>query len=374
MPPLIDDPYAVLGIPNDSDEADVKKAYRKLALKYHPDRQNGKSEEEIAKASAMFVKIAEAQDILTDPVKKYDFRMKQEAKQNKVNAASTATSAAANRKGTASSVVKRSGGAVVRKRSPVPPNRQSSAHSMRHGTSPRPMDRKQASLRVNNGVGRVKIEQPRRVNSAGAIPNPRRRSSIQKAAPPVRNRSKTAQMLRTPSNASVTSRRSSVSKKPIKKPTQTVHHEGNQFSFVRNNGKISPKKPSSPPKKPSSPSKTRPSPPKKTPSGNANLPPKKKKKKKKKVEEGEQTFTFVRNGPSAKPASKGKKPKNVDSEGVAKKKTKQTGPRPSRMVSPQQATRKSVLGFNRTSLLSPKVKKKTAGIKGFLGRTPAEKV
>lgn len=32
------DPYKVLGLSNDATEDDIKRAYRKLALKYHPDK------------------------------------------------------------------------------------------------------------------------------------------------------------------------------------------------------------------------------------------------------------------------------------------------------------------------------------------------
>ena len=32
------DYYEILGVPRDASEADIKKAFRQLALKYHPDR------------------------------------------------------------------------------------------------------------------------------------------------------------------------------------------------------------------------------------------------------------------------------------------------------------------------------------------------
>ena len=58
--------YEVLGLPADSDEEAIKQKYHELAKKYHPDKQNNKSEEEVAKAKELFGKIQKAYEILTD--------------------------------------------------------------------------------------------------------------------------------------------------------------------------------------------------------------------------------------------------------------------------------------------------------------------
>jgi DnaJ-class molecular chaperone len=65
------DYYEVLGTPRDAPAADVKKAYRKLALEWHPDRHTGDARE---KAEARFKQISEAYEVLSDPEKraKYD--------------------------------------------------------------------------------------------------------------------------------------------------------------------------------------------------------------------------------------------------------------------------------------------------------------
>jgi len=50
--------------------AEIKTAYRRLALKYHPDRIQGEDEEEKAAMKSQFQEISEAYVILSDPAKR----------------------------------------------------------------------------------------------------------------------------------------------------------------------------------------------------------------------------------------------------------------------------------------------------------------
>ncbi|MCK6506222.1 molecular chaperone DnaJ [Myxococcota bacterium] len=59
------DYYEVLGVARDSTEADIKKAYRKLAMQYHPDRNPGDAE-----AEAKFKEVSEAYAVLSDAEKR----------------------------------------------------------------------------------------------------------------------------------------------------------------------------------------------------------------------------------------------------------------------------------------------------------------
>lgn len=61
------DYYEVLGVPRDVDADALKKAYRKLALEWHPDRHQGAAK---TKAETRFKQINEAYEVLTDPKKR----------------------------------------------------------------------------------------------------------------------------------------------------------------------------------------------------------------------------------------------------------------------------------------------------------------
>ncbi len=63
------DYYSILGVNKTASQEEIKKAYRKLAVKYHPDKSGGDK-----KAEEKFKRINEANDVLGDPEKrkKYD--------------------------------------------------------------------------------------------------------------------------------------------------------------------------------------------------------------------------------------------------------------------------------------------------------------
>lgn len=64
------DYYQILGIGKDASADDIKKAYRKQALKWHPDRHPDKTEAGRKEVEAKFKDVAEAYDVLSDPEKK----------------------------------------------------------------------------------------------------------------------------------------------------------------------------------------------------------------------------------------------------------------------------------------------------------------
>lgn len=64
------DYYEVLGVAKGAAKEDIKKAYKKKALKYHPDRQHGKTDTEKKDFEEKFKEAAEAYEVLSDDQKR----------------------------------------------------------------------------------------------------------------------------------------------------------------------------------------------------------------------------------------------------------------------------------------------------------------
>ncbi len=60
--------YDILGVSKSASDAEIKKAYKKMAMQYHPDRNKGDK-----KAEAKFKEINEAYQVLGDATKKKNY-------------------------------------------------------------------------------------------------------------------------------------------------------------------------------------------------------------------------------------------------------------------------------------------------------------
>ena len=65
--------YEILGTSSEMSFEEIKKAYHKLALKYHPDRYAGKPESEKKAAEEKFKEINEAHSVLSDKEKRQNY-------------------------------------------------------------------------------------------------------------------------------------------------------------------------------------------------------------------------------------------------------------------------------------------------------------
>lgn len=71
MEDYLDDPYSVLNVSRGATADEIKKAYRKLALKHHPDRKTDAKEKE--EANHKFASISHAYEVLSDPSLKREY-------------------------------------------------------------------------------------------------------------------------------------------------------------------------------------------------------------------------------------------------------------------------------------------------------------
>lgn len=76
-----DNPYTILGVPKEATQQQIKSAYRKLALKHHPDKQS--TEEGKKEATVVFAKISNAYEILGDPAQRQNYDREVNAKINR---------------------------------------------------------------------------------------------------------------------------------------------------------------------------------------------------------------------------------------------------------------------------------------------------
>ncbi|WP_214000984.1 DnaJ domain-containing protein [Arsukibacterium sp.] len=65
--------FRVLGVKNNASDDDIKKAYKRLANRYHPDKLLGLSDDEKELAASQLQRVKQAYDVLSDPKQKSAF-------------------------------------------------------------------------------------------------------------------------------------------------------------------------------------------------------------------------------------------------------------------------------------------------------------
>lgn len=83
--------YEVLGVTKEATQIEIKKSYRKLALKHHPDKQS--TEEDRQTSTSIFAKISNAYEILSDSQKRQEYDMRKTNNNNNFSNSSRRPSA-----------------------------------------------------------------------------------------------------------------------------------------------------------------------------------------------------------------------------------------------------------------------------------------
>lgn len=65
--------FRVLGVKSNASEDDIKKAYKRLANKFHPDKLHGLTDEEQQAAATQLQRVKAAYDVLSDPKQRAAF-------------------------------------------------------------------------------------------------------------------------------------------------------------------------------------------------------------------------------------------------------------------------------------------------------------
>lgn len=65
--------FRVLGVKTNASDEDIKKAYKRLANRYHPDKLLGLSDDEKELAASQLQRVKQAYDVLSDPKQKSAF-------------------------------------------------------------------------------------------------------------------------------------------------------------------------------------------------------------------------------------------------------------------------------------------------------------